>query len=70
MTTRTEPGIDLTDAELKIVRLVAMAWSDQQIADQLVVSVRTVHAHLRNAYAKTGTHNRVQISNWLWALPE
>ena len=65
MTTRTEPGTELTDAELKVVRLVAMAWSDQKIAEELVVSVRTVQTHLRNAYAKTGARNRVQISNWL-----
>lgn len=70
MTTRTEPGTELTDAELKVVRLLAMAWSDQQIADELVVSIRTVQTHLRNAYAKTGTHNRVQISRWLWGATE
>jgi DNA-binding CsgD family transcriptional regulator len=65
MTTRTEPGTELTDAELKVVRLVAMAWSDQKIADELVVSIRTVQTHLRSVYVKTGARNRVQISNWL-----
>ena len=65
MTTRTEPSTELTDSELTIVRLVAMARSNQEIARELSVSVRTVEAHLRNVYAKTGTHNRVQISNWL-----
>lgn len=65
MTTRTEPGTELTDSELTIVRLVAMARSNQEIARELSVSVRTVEAHLRNVYAKTGTHNRVQICNWL-----
>jgi DNA-binding NarL/FixJ family response regulator len=68
MTTRTEPGTELTDAELKVVRLVAMAWSNQRIAEELVVSIRTVEAHLRNAYHKTGAANRVQISNWLWGV--
>jgi DNA-binding CsgD family transcriptional regulator len=65
MTTRTEPGTDLTDSELTIVRLGAMARSNQEIARELSISVRTVNAHLRNVYAKTGTRNRVQISNWL-----
>jgi DNA-binding NarL/FixJ family response regulator len=70
MTTRTESGTELTDTELKVVRLVAMAWSDQRIAEELVVSIRTVQAHLRNAYAKTGATNRVQICNWLWGPSE
>lgn len=65
MTTRTEPGTELTDGELTIVRLVAMARRNQDIARELSISVGTVEAHLRNVYAKTGTHNRVQISNWL-----
>lgn len=68
MTTRTEPGTELTDAELKVVRLVAMARTNQQIAESLFVSVSTVQTHLQNAYTKTGTHNRVQISNWLWGV--
>jgi DNA-binding CsgD family transcriptional regulator len=66
MTTRTEPGTELTDAELKVVRLVAMAWSDQKIADELFASIRTVQAHLRNAYHKTGARNRVEVCQWLW----
>jgi DNA-binding NarL/FixJ family response regulator len=70
MTTRTEPGTELTDVELKVVRLVAMAWSDQRIAEELVVSITTVQTHLRSAYAKTGARNRVQISNWLWGVDE
>jgi DNA-binding CsgD family transcriptional regulator len=61
MTTRTEPG-----TELKVVRLVAMAWSDQKIADELFASIRTVQAHLRNAYHKTGARNRVEVCQWLW----
>jgi DNA-binding CsgD family transcriptional regulator len=65
MTTRTEPGTALTDGELKVVRLVAMGDSNGQIAEKLFISVRTVEAHLRNAYAKTGTRNRVELTNWL-----
>ena len=57
MSTRTEPGTDLTDAELTVVRLVSMAKSDQQIAGELVISIRPAQARLRNAYTKTGTHN-------------
>jgi NarL family two-component system response regulator LiaR len=66
MTIRTEPGTELTDAELKVVRLVAMGRNSAEIAEELVVSVGTVQTHLRNAYAKTGTSDRTQLCRWLW----
>lgn len=66
MATITTPGTDLTDSELTVVRLVAMGRSNAQIAAALFISVRTVECHLANAYKKTETHNRVQITNWLW----
>lgn len=38
-----------------------------EIAARQFVSVRTVDAHLRAAYAKTGTGTRVRLANWLRA---
>jgi class 3 adenylate cyclase/DNA-binding CsgD family transcriptional regulator len=48
----------LTAREVDVLRLVAVGLSDAQVAAQLVVSVRTVNAHLRSIYRKTGVHSR------------
>jgi class 3 adenylate cyclase/DNA-binding CsgD family transcriptional regulator len=48
----------LTAREVDVLRLVAVGLSDAQVAEQLVVSVRTVNAHLRSIYRKTGVHSR------------
>jgi DNA-binding CsgD family transcriptional regulator len=52
------PG-DLSAREVEVLRLIAMAMSRKEIADQLVLSVRTVERHIANIYLKTGTHGRV-----------
>ena len=51
-------GDDLTGRELEVVRLVADGLSNADIAARLVVSTRTVHAHLRSVYRKLGVHTR------------
>lgn len=52
-----EPTV-LTDREAGILRLVAAGLRDTEIADRLVLSPRTVHAHLRSIYAKFGVSTR------------
>jgi DNA-binding NarL/FixJ family response regulator len=41
-----------------VLRLVAVGLSDAEAAEQLFLSVRTVHAHLRSVYRKAGVHSR------------
>jgi DNA-binding NarL/FixJ family response regulator len=48
----------LTEREVEVLRLVAEGLTDQAIADQLVVSPRTVHAHLRSIYGKLEVSTR------------
>jgi non-specific serine/threonine protein kinase len=48
----------LTEREVEVLRLVAEGLKDQAIADQLVVSPRTVHAHLRSIYGKLEVSTR------------
>ena len=50
------PGqsLGLTDREVEILCLVASGRSNREIADELVLSVRTVERHLSNIYAKLG----------------
>jgi ATP/maltotriose-dependent transcriptional regulator MalT len=47
-------GTHLTPRETEILRLLARGLSNQQIADELVLSVRTVERHIGNVYGKLG----------------
>ncbi|MDQ3703587.1 MAG: LuxR C-terminal-related transcriptional regulator, partial [Chloroflexota bacterium] len=49
---------DLTPREAEVIRLLAQAASDAEIARQLIVSVRTVNRHVANILGKTEAPNR------------
>jgi DNA-binding NarL/FixJ family response regulator len=49
----------LTDREIEILRLMARDHTAGHVASTLGVSIRTVHAHLQNAYRKLGVHGRI-----------
>ena len=51
-------GDDLTAREREVLTLVATGLSDAEVAARLVVSPRTVHAHLRSIYRKLGVSTR------------
>jgi DNA-binding NarL/FixJ family response regulator len=53
---------ELTPREWEIVRLAASGLTNEDIAKRLVVSVRTVHNHLHQAYAKLGVHRRTELA--------
>jgi DNA-binding CsgD family transcriptional regulator len=59
--TAGQPG-DLTRRERETAELAARGHSDREIADMLFLSVRTVHAHLRSAYAKLGVSGRGELA--------
>jgi DNA-binding CsgD family transcriptional regulator len=44
--------------ETEVLRLVAAGFTDLEIAQQLVLSPRTIHAHLRSIYRKMGVSSR------------
>ncbi|SRR6266699_1196301 len=48
----------LTAREVEVLRLLAQGLSNPQIAEQLVISPQTVHAHLRSMYSKLGVTTR------------
>jgi NarL family two-component system response regulator LiaR len=52
----------LSARELQVVRLLVDGLGNQQIAERLGVSRRTVHAHLSNAMSKTRTQTRTQLA--------
>ncbi|HEX4745684.1 MAG TPA: tetratricopeptide repeat protein [Gaiellaceae bacterium] len=49
---------DLTSRELEVLALVADGLTDVEVAERLVVSIRTVHAHLRSIYRKIDVRSR------------
>jgi predicted ATPase/class 3 adenylate cyclase/DNA-binding CsgD family transcriptional regulator len=48
----------LTRREVEVLRLVALGWGDAQVAEQLVISPRTVNGHLRSIYNKINVNSR------------
>ena len=48
----------LTAREIEVLQLVAAGLSNAEIADRLVLSQRTVHAHLRSIFDKLGVNTR------------
>jgi DNA-binding NarL/FixJ family response regulator len=51
----------LTDRETEILRLVAKGLTYPQIAERLVLSVRTVQNHVQNTLTKLQLHNKAQL---------
>jgi len=62
-------GAGLTGREWEIAGLVAEGLSNRQIAEQLVISKRTVDAHIEHIYGKLGVSSRVQLASWLRSRP-
>lgn len=58
----------LTDREAEVLILVARGLSNQDIADKLVISERTVRTHVSNILSKLQLANRTQAA--LYALKE
>jgi DNA-binding NarL/FixJ family response regulator len=57
---------DLTAREREVMQLVARGHSNREIADELVVSEKTVKNHVHNAYMKLGVKRRAEaVAKWL-----
>jgi DNA-binding CsgD family transcriptional regulator len=54
----------LSSRELEVLRLLAAGKSNQQIADELVISINTANRHVSNIYAKTGAANRAEAATY------
>ena len=54
----------LTPREVEVLRLMAKGRSNQEIADQLVISFNTVTNHVKSILAKTGAGNRTEAASY------
>ena len=61
-------GPRLTRRETEVLRLVAKGLSYRQIAERLVLSVRTVQNHVQNTLNKLQLHNRAQLVRYAMDL--
>jgi DNA-binding NarL/FixJ family response regulator len=52
----------LSRRELEVLRLLTAGVGNQQIADDLVISLNTVRRHVSNIFDKTGVANRAQAA--------
>jgi DNA-binding NarL/FixJ family response regulator len=64
----------LTRREQEIAACVARGWTNQGVADTLIVSRRTVETHLSHILDKLGLTTRAQVAVWaaqngLWGTP-
>ena len=58
---REEP---LTPREQEVVKLIAEGYSTEQIADELMISEKTVDRHRANILEKLGMHDRVELTRY------
>ncbi|MFF4170710.1 response regulator [Streptomyces sp. NPDC001744] len=56
----------LSARELDVVRLLSVGRTNQEICDELYLSLGTVKTHLANIKDKLGVRNRVEIAAWAW----
>lgn len=57
---------DLTERELDVLRLIANGLSNNQIAEQLVISENTVKGHVSNILSKLHLADRTQVAVFAW----
>ena len=54
----------LSEREAEVLQLLAQGMTNKDIAQTLILSVRTVEAHLRNVFGKLGVRSRTEAALW------
>lgn len=63
--TTTRPEVSLSRREREIAVLVAEGRTSREVADELIIGVRTVESHLARVYAKLGVRSRSELGDAL-----
>lgn len=56
-----QQNIELNDREIEVLKLVCQEYSNQEIADKIYLSVRTVEGYRARLFEKTGSKNLVGL---------
>jgi DNA-binding CsgD family transcriptional regulator len=54
---------EISPRETEVIRLICRGMSNQDISDELFISLQTVKDHVHRIFLKTGVKNRVQLTN-------
>jgi two-component system, NarL family, response regulator LiaR len=57
---------ELTERELEVLKYIANGLSNNQIADQLIISSNTVKGHVSNILSKLHLADRTQVAVYAW----
>ncbi len=60
------PFTELSDREMEVIRLIANGLSNAEIAEQLVISEKTVKGHVSNILGKLHLADRTQAAVYAW----
>jgi DNA-binding CsgD family transcriptional regulator len=66
---RTPAGLKLSGRQRDVIELVVAGLSNRQIADQLVMSVRTVEGHVYRACQRVGAQSREELASIIRSGP-
>lgn len=58
---RPDTLVSLSEREVQVLRLIAEGLTNQEIAEQLFISIKTVQTHRRNIMDKLDLHDRVDL---------
>lgn len=56
------PHEELTEREMEVLKLIASGKSNQEVADELFIGIKTVKFHVTNVLAKLGVEDRTQAA--------
>lgn len=56
------PHEELTEREMEVLQLIAQGKSNQEVADELFIGIKTVKYHLTNLFGKLGVEDRTQAA--------
>lgn len=60
------PFVELSEREIEVLRLIAAGRSNKEIADELVISEKTVKSHVSNILSKLHLADRTQAAVFAW----